>query len=113
LAFSGLRQNLARFAEADDLPGSRKSGPHHKHALATPLRWLARRFGPTDHDRRTSREIIGVVPEKVGLPRLAEVYLPMDELAPRMVFFAAAITLVSRPRPVEAGITGSHKRRTI
>ena len=26
------------------------------------------------------REIIGVVPEQVGLPRLAEVYLPLDEL---------------------------------
>src|SRR5207248_9518528 len=67
-------------AAADDLPGSGKV-VLITHGLSQ------RRFGGSrdvlgkqiisDGD---PREIIGVVPEQIGLPRLAEVYLPSDEL---------------------------------
>src|SRR5439155_1226563 len=68
------------FAEADDLPGSRKV------VLITNALWQRRFGGARDVLGQqimidgASREIIGIVPEQVGLPRLAEVYLPMDEL---------------------------------
>ncbi len=77
----GLPPKLGRdFAEADDLPGSRKV------VLITNALWQRRFGGARDVLGQqimidgASREIIGVVPEQVGLPRLAEVYLPMDEL---------------------------------
>jgi putative ABC transport system permease protein len=77
----GLPPKLGRdFAEGDDLPGSRKV------VLITSALWQRRFAGSRDVLGQqitidgTSREIIGVVSEKVGLPRLAEVYLPMDEL---------------------------------
>jgi len=97
------RQKLGRdFAEADDLPAA-ESGPHHNTL------WQ-RRFGgsrdvlgqPITIDG-TSREIIGVVPEKVGLPRLAEVYLPMDELrAEDGVSSPRQSPWFLGPRPVES-----------
>src|SRR5438093_7851599 len=68
------------FAEADDLPGSRKV------VLITNALWQRRFGGARDVLGQqimidgASREIIGIVPEQVGLPRLAEVYMPMDEL---------------------------------
>ncbi len=68
------------FAEADDLPGSRKV------VLISHGMW-ERRFGGSKDVLGhivtidgTPREIIGVVPETVKLPRLAELYLPLDEL---------------------------------
>src|SRR5436305_814597 len=77
----GLPPKLGRdFAEADDLPGSRKV------VLITNALWQRRFGGSRDVFGQqvmidgASREIIGIVPEQVGLPRLAEVYLPMDEL---------------------------------
>ena len=77
----GLPPKLGRdFAEADDLPGSRKV------VLITNALWQ-RRFGGSREALGQQvmvdgapREIIGVVPEQLGLPRLAEVYLPLDEL---------------------------------
>src|SRR5438105_1758325 len=77
----GLPPTLGRdFAEADDLPGSGKV-VLITHGLCQ------RRFGGSRDVLGqqiiidgASREIIGVVPEQIGLPRLAEVYLPMDEL---------------------------------
>ena len=77
----GLPPKLGRdFAEADDLPGSRKV------VLITNALWQRRFGGARDVLGQqiiidgASREIIGIVPEQVGLPRLAEVYLPLDEL---------------------------------
>ncbi|PYK71052.1 MAG: hypothetical protein DME44_09170, partial [Verrucomicrobia bacterium] len=77
----GLPPKLGRdFAEADDLPGSRKV------VLITNALWQRRFGGSRDVFGQqvmidgAPREIIGVVPEQVGLPRLAEVYLPLDEL---------------------------------
>jgi len=77
----GLPPKLGRdFAEADDLPGSRKV------VLITNALWQRRFGGARDVVGQqimidgASREIIGIVPEQVGLPRLAEVYLPLDEL---------------------------------
>src|SRR6266513_979612 len=77
----GLPPTLGRdFAEADDLPGSGKV-VLITHGLCQ------RRFGGSRDVLGQQiiidgapREIIGVVPEQIGLPRLAEVYLPMDEL---------------------------------
>src|SRR6266403_1521174 len=77
----GLPPKLGRdFAEADDLPGSRKV------VLITHGLWQRRFGGSRDVLGQqiiidgAPREIIGVVPEQIGLPRLAEVYLPLDEL---------------------------------
>src|SRR6267143_2683154 len=77
----GLPPKLGRdFAEADDLPGSRKV------VLITNALWQRRFGGARDVVGQqimidgASREIIGIVPEQVGLPRLAEFYLPLDEL---------------------------------
>jgi putative ABC transport system permease protein len=68
------------FIEADDSPGSKKV------ALITERLWQ-RRFGGSSTVvgqqilvDGISREIVGVVPERVGIPRLAEIYLPLDEL---------------------------------
>ena len=77
----GLPPTLGRdFAEADDLPGSGKV-VLITHGLCQ------RRFGGSRDVLGQQiiidgapREIIGVVPEQIGLPRLAEVYLPLDEL---------------------------------
>src|SRR5207253_7945352 len=81
LGILGLPPTLGRdFAEADDLPGSGKV-VLITHGLCQ------RRFGGSRDVLGQQiiidgapREIIGVVPEQIGLPRLAEVYLPMDEL---------------------------------
>src|SRR5438067_13339738 len=77
----GLPPKLGRdFAEADDLPGSRKV------VLITNALWQRRFGGSRDVFGQqvmidgAPREIIGVIPEQIGLPRLAEVYLPLDEL---------------------------------
>ena len=76
----GVPPRIGRdFVEADDLPGSRKV------ALITEALWK-RRFGGSPVLGQqllvdgVPREIIGVVPATVRLPRLAEIYLPLDEL---------------------------------
>ncbi len=68
------------FTAADDVPGS------HKVVLITDGAWR-RRFGasPSVLGQRllvdgVVREIIGVLPSNVRLPRAAEVYLPLDDL---------------------------------
>src|SRR5437868_8726539 len=77
----GTPPKLGRdFVEVDDLPGSRKV------ALITEQLWQ-RRFGGSSAVLGQQllvdgvpREIIGIVPQTVRLPRLAEIYLPLDEL---------------------------------
>src|SRR5436190_21948203 len=81
LSILGIPPKLGRdFVEADDLPGSRKV------ALITEQLWQ-RRFGGSSAVLGqqllvdgVSREIIGIVPQTVRIPRLAEIYLPFDEL---------------------------------
>ena len=81
LSILGTSPKLGRdFAEADDLPNSRKI------ALITEKLWHRRFGGESSVIGKqvlvdgVSREIVGVIPEKVRLPRLAEIYLPLDEL---------------------------------
>jgi putative ABC transport system permease protein len=81
LGILGVRPKVGRdFVEADDLPGSRKV------ALITEQLWQ-RRFGGASAVVGQQilvdgipREIIGVLPGTVRIPRLAEIYLPLDEL---------------------------------
>ena len=77
----GLGSKLGRsFVESDDQPGSKKV------ALITDALWR-RRFGrsPSIIGQQilldgVSREIIGVLSPDIKIPRLAEVYVPLDEL---------------------------------
>src|SRR4051812_5989508 len=77
----GLGSKLGRdFMESDDQPGSKKV------ALITDALWQ-RRFGRSQSAigehillDGVSREIIGVLSPEIKLPRLAEVYVPLDEL---------------------------------
>ncbi len=77
----GLGPKLGRdFMESDDQPKSKKV------VLITDALWQ-RRFGgsPSVIGQRVlldgeSREIIGVLSPNIRLPRLAEVYIPLDEL---------------------------------
>ena len=77
----GTPPKLGRdFVETDDLPGSRKV------ALITEQLWQ-RRFGGSSAVvgqqllvDGVPREIIGIVPQTLRIPRLAEIYLPLDEL---------------------------------
>ncbi|MCA1658890.1 MAG: ABC transporter permease, partial [Verrucomicrobiaceae bacterium] len=81
LKIVGLPPRLGRdFTEADDVPGASKV------ALITDGLWK-RRFGssPSVLGQQVTvdgvpREIIGVLPEQLRLPRLAEIYLPLDDL---------------------------------
>ncbi len=81
LAVLGVGPKLGRdFVEADDLPGSRKV------ALITDALWQ-RRFGGSRAAigqsvlvDGVSREVIGILPDTVRLPRLSEIYLPLDQL---------------------------------
>jgi putative ABC transport system permease protein len=81
LTVLGLAPQLGRnFTEADDMPHGRKV------ALITDGTWR-RRFGAsTDVLGKhilvdgVSREIIGVLPPTVRVPRLAEIYLPIDDV---------------------------------
>ena len=68
------------FTEADDVPGARKV------ALITDALWK-RRFGSSPDVigqqvliDGVSREIIGVTSDLLRFPRLAEIYLPLDDL---------------------------------
>jgi putative ABC transport system permease protein len=81
LGIVGIAPTLGRdFADSDDLPTSRKV------ALITEDLWKSR-FGqsPSVLGQQVlvdgvSREIIGVLPATLRLPRLAQIYLPLDEL---------------------------------
>jgi putative ABC transport system permease protein len=81
LSILGLAPKLGRdFAESDDLPNAKKV------ALITEDLWN-RRFGgsPAAIGQQilvdgVSREIIGVTPTALGLPRLSQLYLPLDDL---------------------------------
>ncbi len=81
LSILGLPPTIGRdFRESDDLPTSKKV------ALVTEDLWK-RRFGGSAAALGqsimidgVSREIVGVVSPNVRLPRLAQIYLPLDEL---------------------------------
>jgi putative ABC transport system permease protein len=81
LSILGVAPQLGRdFTDADDVPHSRKV------ALITDGTWR-RRFGAaTDVLGKhilvdgVSREIIGVLPTSVRVPRLAQIYIPLDDL---------------------------------
>ena len=81
LSLLGAAPRLGRdFTAADDVPRS------HKVVLITDGAWR-RRFGgsPSVLAQRllvdgVVREIIGVLPSNVRLPRAAEIYLPLDDL---------------------------------
>jgi putative ABC transport system permease protein len=81
LTILGLAPKLGRdFTESDDLPNAKKV------ALITESLWK-RRFGgsPAAIGQRilvdgVSREIIGVTPGNLALPRLSQIYLPLDDL---------------------------------
>jgi putative ABC transport system permease protein len=81
LTVLGMAPQLGRdFTEADDVPHGRKV------ALITDGTWR-RRFGaaPDVLGKHVlvdgiSREIIGVLPAAVRVPRLAEIYLPIDDV---------------------------------
>src|ERR1051325_9224886 len=77
----GVPPQLGRdFNDTDDVPRGRKV------ALITDGTWR-RRFGASRDVLGkdvfvdgVSREIVGVLPPTVGLPRLAEIYIPLDDL---------------------------------
>ncbi len=81
LSVLGVAPRVGRdFTAADDVPGS------HKVVLITDGSWR-RRFGasPSVLGQRllvdgVVREIIGILPSNVRLPRAAEIYLPLDDL---------------------------------
>jgi len=81
LTVLGMKPQLGRdFTEADDVPHGRKV------ALLTDGTWR-RRFGaaPDVVGKHilvdgVPREIIGVLPPAIRLPRLAEVYVPLDDV---------------------------------
>lgn len=81
LSILGVAPQLGRdFTDADDVPHSRKV------ALITDGTWR-RRFGAATDvlGKRllvdgVSREIIGVLPPSVRVPRLAQIYIPLDDL---------------------------------
>src|ERR1041384_1322372 len=77
----GVPPQLGRdFNDADDVPKGRKA------ALITDGTWR-RRFGSSPDVLGkhvlvdgVSREIVGVLPANVGVPRFAEIYIPLDDL---------------------------------
>jgi putative ABC transport system permease protein len=81
LSILGVTPQLGRdFTDADDVPHSRKV------ALITDGTWR-RRFGASPEVLGKhvlvdgiAREIIGVLPVSVRVPRLAEIYIPLDDL---------------------------------
>jgi putative ABC transport system permease protein len=81
LTVLGVGPQLGRdFTDADDVPHSRKA------ALITDGTWR-RRFGASPEVLGKhvlvdgiSREIVGVLPPSVRVPRLAEIYMPLDDL---------------------------------
>jgi putative ABC transport system permease protein len=81
LSILGVAPQLGRdFTDADDVPHSRKV------ALITDGTWR-RRFGAANDVLGkhvlvdgVSREIIGVLPPSVRVPRLAQIYIPLDDL---------------------------------
>lgn len=68
------------FTEAEDVAGGRKV------VLLTPRFWQRRFGGLTDAIGQqimidgVPREIIGIVPETIGIPRAVEIYFPLDDL---------------------------------
>ncbi|HEY4284841.1 MAG TPA: ABC transporter permease [Chthoniobacterales bacterium] len=81
LQILGVPPFLGRdFREKDDLPGARKvvlvSEKFWKHHFGGSRQMLGQEIVVDG----VSREIIGVVPSRVGIPRLAELFMPLDEL---------------------------------
>jgi putative ABC transport system permease protein len=112
LGVLGLKPAMGRdFTEADDMPNG------NKVALITDAAWR-RRFGAAadvlgQHILMDgiSREIIGILPPNVQTPRLAEIYLPLDDLrASKMVLSRGNHPGFSALGRLKPGVTLSQAR---